>query len=88
MIDGVSTIGGGSAPGSELPTRLVAIAAPDVIRIEAALRGGDPPVIARIEHDRLVFDLRTVPAGHDERLGALISAAIPVKSPGSVLTGP
>jgi L-seryl-tRNA(Ser) seleniumtransferase len=32
----------------------------DVVSAERKLRGGDPPVIARIEDDRLVLDLRTV----------------------------
>ena len=44
VIDGVSTIGGGSAPGSELPTRLVAIVEPGLSadRLEARLRALDP----------------------------------------------
>jgi len=43
VIDGASTIGGGSAPGSALPTRLVALAADDVSAstLEARLRAGD-----------------------------------------------
>ena len=62
VIDGASTIGGGSAPGAELPTRLVAVnrAGQSADAIEAALRRHDPPVIARIEHDCVVIDLRTV----------------------------
>jgi L-seryl-tRNA(Ser) seleniumtransferase len=57
---GESAVGGGSLPGETLPTALLAIrvAAPD----EAAghLRANEPPVIARIEGDRLVLDPRTV----------------------------
>ena len=76
VIDGASTIGGGSAPGSALPTRLVAItSAGAAVRLEAALRRSDPPVIARIEHDQLVLDLRTVPAESDEQLATLLAAA-------------
>jgi L-seryl-tRNA(Ser) seleniumtransferase len=74
VIDGSSTIGGGSAPGSELPTRLVALAVP-AGRLEAALRAGTPPVIARIEDDRVVIDLRTVAPEDDRRLGQLIARA-------------
>ena len=77
MIDGHSTIGGGSAPGSGLPTRLVAVTHPTLSpdAFETALRALDPPVIARIDQDRVVFDLRTVDLADDERLGALINAA-------------
>ena len=65
----VSAIGGGSAPGVELPTVLVAIERDGLTAtaLEARLRGLDPPVIARIEHDRVVLDLRTVPPEDDQR---------------------
>ena len=65
-IDGISTIGGGSAPGSALPTRLVAHRARERERAGTALDGARrraPPVIARIEDDRVVLDLRTVAPG-------------------------
>ena len=73
-LDGVSAIGGGSAPGVELPTRLVAITlegiSPDAL--EARLRGLTPPLIARIERDRLLLDLRTVLPEQDRRIAALL----------------
>jgi L-seryl-tRNA(Ser) seleniumtransferase len=75
VVDGHSTIGGGSAPGSALPTRLVALAhaslSPD--QLDARLRALDPPVIARIDEDRVVIDLRTIPPPDDEKLAALIA---------------
>jgi L-seryl-tRNA(Ser) seleniumtransferase len=62
VVEGASTIGGGSAPGSELRTWLVAVArdgwSPD--RLESRLRRGHPPVVARIVGDRVALDLRTV----------------------------
>ncbi len=71
VIDGFSTIGGGSAPGSELPTRLVAtsLAGVSAAALEARLRQLDPPVIARIHDDRVVLDLRTVAPEDDEVIG-------------------
>jgi L-seryl-tRNA(Ser) seleniumtransferase len=62
VVDGMSTVGGGSAPGAELPTRLVEITRDGMTadRIEAHLRTLEPPVIARIQDDRVVLDLRTV----------------------------
>jgi len=74
VVDGYSTIGGGSAPGSELPTRLVAVDLP-AERLEAALRAQRPPVVARIERDRVVLDLRTVRADQDRELAELVVAA-------------
>jgi L-seryl-tRNA(Ser) seleniumtransferase len=60
VIDGQSTIGGGSLPGETLSTKLVALTVPNPDDFLARLRRGDPPVVARIEDDRVVFDLRTV----------------------------
>jgi L-seryl-tRNA(Ser) seleniumtransferase len=73
VIDGASAIGGGSAPGTELPTRLVAISQPGVSAdaLEARLRALDPPIIARIQDDRLVVDLRTVAPEEDEVVGRM-----------------
>ena len=74
MISGASAVGGGSAPGLHLPTVLLSIArdgeSPDAT--ERWLRSLDPPVIARIEHDRVVLDLRTVLPEQDALLAALL----------------
>jgi L-seryl-tRNA(Ser) seleniumtransferase len=82
LISGVSAVGGGSAPGLELPTVLLAIDTDGqtAATIEASLRALDPPVIARIEHDRVVMDLRTVLPDEDQRLAALLAEA-PVSEP-------
>ena len=71
----MSTVGGGSAPGSELPTRLVQLDRHGTAaqEIEQLLRGLDPPVIARIEDDHVVLDLRTVLPEQDGQIGDLIS---------------
>ncbi len=74
LIDGESVIGGGATPAQSLPTVLIAINAEDVTGLERRLRASDPPVIARIEDDRLVIDLRTVlPAEEEELLRAIES---------------
>ena len=74
VIDGSSTVGGGSAPGSALPTRLVRLERDgfSAETIEQRLRALDPPVIARIQDDRVVLDLRTVLARQDELLQRLL----------------
>lgn len=74
LISGASAVGGGSAPGLQLPTVLLSIGrdgeAPD--QTERWLRTLDPPIVARIEHDRVVIDLRTVLPGEDETLASLL----------------
>ena len=77
MISGSSAVGGGSAPGLELPTVLLSIArdGESADATERWLRSLDPPVIARIEHDRVVLDLRTVLPDQDHTLTALLLRA-------------
>jgi L-seryl-tRNA(Ser) seleniumtransferase len=64
MISEHSQVGGGSLPLQNLPTWAVAFK-PHKARVElleAELRNQDPPIIARISDDRLILDLRTIPA--------------------------
>lgn len=62
IIDGESVIGGGAAPSSVLPTRLLALTFRDLGAEEllAKLRASDPPIVARVEEGRVLIDLRTV----------------------------
>jgi L-seryl-tRNA(Ser) seleniumtransferase len=76
VIEGSSVIGGGSTPEQGLPTYLIAIESDSVVTLERRLRGGDPPVVARIEDQRLVLDLRTVlPEEEPLLVRALLSAS-------------
>ncbi|HEU5003199.1 MAG TPA: L-seryl-tRNA(Sec) selenium transferase [Actinomycetota bacterium] len=74
LVDGFSTTGGGSAPGCRIPTVLLEVTSGrrGAGELRAALVAGDPPVIARVEEDRLVLDLRTVAPEQD----AVVSAAL------------
>jgi L-seryl-tRNA(Ser) seleniumtransferase len=76
LADGVSTLGGGSAPGSTLPTVLIAATHADASasQLESLLRHSDPHVIGRIQDDRVMLDLRTVPPEQDDRLLAILNA--------------
>ena len=62
LVDGSSTIGGGSAPGNEIATKLLGISCIKMPakRIERALRSGNPPIIGRIKDDLYLLDLRTI----------------------------
>jgi len=75
LVSGSSAVGGGSAPGLELPTVLLSIAkdGESADATERWLRSLDPPVIARIERDLVVLDLRTVLPDQDEALTSLLA---------------
>ena len=62
VVRGASAIGGGSTPGLELPGPLlrVTVRGQSAAQLERRLRDGEPPVVARIERDNLLLDLRTV----------------------------
>ncbi len=67
-----SQVGGGAMPGQSLDSWAVALR-PSLLKIsqvEHRLRQAELPVIARIEEDRLLFDLRTVA---DEELELLLA---------------
>jgi L-seryl-tRNA(Ser) seleniumtransferase len=60
IIDGESTIGGGSLPGATIPTTLLALNISHPDSFLADLRRLETPIIARIMNDSVVFDPRTV----------------------------
>jgi L-seryl-tRNA(Ser) seleniumtransferase len=73
VVDGESMVGGGSLPGSTLPTRLVAIGGPGKKKalslaqtLAQRLRSQEPPIIGRISGDVLLLDPRTVFPEEDE----------------------
>ncbi len=77
VVETLSTIGGGSLPGETLPSWAVSIDSTGIEggarMLSSRLRSGDPPVVGRIEDERVVLDLRTVPPDQD---GALARAAV------------
>jgi L-seryl-tRNA(Ser) seleniumtransferase len=62
VIQATARVGGGALPLLELPGPVVAIARPGLSAddLAARLRAADPPVIARIEDDRVLLDPRTL----------------------------
>ncbi len=73
-------VGGGSAPGRTLPGAAVTCAGIDATRFAAHLRTQELPVIARIEDDTVLLDLRSVPVEDDAALTAALVAAITATS--------
>ncbi|HET7840568.1 MAG TPA: L-seryl-tRNA(Sec) selenium transferase [Terriglobia bacterium] len=67
---GESVIGGGSTPGQSLPTRILAVnwSGHSAQELEGILRRNSPPIIARVEDDKVLLDLRTVLEGQDEEI--------------------
>ena len=60
VVQGESTVGGGSLPGKSIATYLLAIDYPKPDRLLTRLRATDPPIIARTQDDHVLIDPRTV----------------------------
>ena len=75
VIESSSVIGGGATPERPLKSCVIAVDCADVVEAERRCRLNDPPVVARIEDGRLLFDLRTVFAHEEHELASAIKAA-------------
>ncbi|CAO0822764.1 L-seryl-tRNA(Sec) selenium transferase [Desulfarculales bacterium] len=82
--EGASQVGGGAMPLAAPRTRLVEVAVQGLssTRLEGGLRGGEVPIIARLEDGRLLLDVRTL-VGDDQdvitqALACLAGVACPV----------
>jgi len=78
VVTSEGTVGGGGAPGQELPGWAVAVDP----AYAAPLRLGDPAVVSRIERGRCLLDLRCVPPADDAALAAAVCTAAGRPRPG------
>ena len=76
IIPGQSTVGGGSLPEETLATSLLALSVRYPNAFTSHLRRADPPIIARIENDRVVLDPRTVLVEQEEDLLRVLEGLI------------
>ncbi|TCW21857.1 L-seryl-tRNA(Sec) selenium transferase [Dietzia cinnamea] len=70
-VRSVAAVGGGGAPGVELPSAAVSL--PE--SFADALRAGRPAVLGRVTEGRCLLDLRALPPGDDDELAALVLRA-------------
>ena len=77
VVEGRSTVGGGSLPGTSLPSRLVAIHHTDLEQLATRLRQEKIPVIGRIQDGRFLIDPRTIlPEQVEILLQSLVNCAM------------
>jgi len=80
IADGFSLAGGGSTPDQSLPSKIVRIASTrhTAAKLEQRLRrpSSGVSVIARVEKDRVILDLRTVFPEQEPQLAAALAAAL------------
>jgi L-seryl-tRNA(Ser) seleniumtransferase len=78
IVDGESILGGGAAPSSSLPTRVLALTCEGLSADELAarLRSSDPPIIARVDEGRVLLDLRTVFPEQETAIAAALNRIV------------
>ena len=81
VTDGASAVGGGAAPGTTIPSCLLEVSVQGLTpaTLERRLRESTPPVVARIDHDRLLIDLRTVSPSDDNALVGVLAGLAAVE---------
>ena len=67
VVETEASVGGGAFPTARILSYAVALQGSPAA-IEERLRRGDHPVVGRIANGRVLLDMRSVPAGHDEEL--------------------
>ncbi len=78
VIKEFSAVGGGALPLAKLPTFAVAAAFPgtSTSRLAEKLRSLEPPLLLRVQQDRLLLDPRTLVEGDRELIPGLIGEAM------------
>jgi L-seryl-tRNA(Ser) seleniumtransferase len=76
VVELAAVTGGGTYAGEQIPSIGVAIDGRDAESLLAALRSGDPPVLARVEDGVIVCDARTVLPEEDDAFLAALTAAL------------
>ena len=76
VMDGESAVGGGSLPGTTLPTKLLAFEVDNADEIMSNLRQVSPPIIARVADGQLLFDPRTILEHQEAHLLSTLQALL------------
>ena len=74
VVESRSVLGGGAAPGSTLPTHALAVSSKTMKAdvITEKLRQWSTPIIARVEDERVLLDLRTVAPEQESVIAAAL----------------
>jgi L-seryl-tRNA(Ser) seleniumtransferase len=77
--DDSSEFGGGSVPTQQIPTKVVAVrhASLSLEALSTKLRLGRPCIFARVQHERVLFDVRTLQDGEEDEIAASLGRLLP-----------
>lgn len=71
VVESEATVGGGAFPSARIPSAALAISG-NAEQLDQRLRHGETAIVGRIEHDRLLLDMRSIPATLDAAFKAAL----------------
>ncbi len=77
VAESEATVGGGSLPGESFPSYVLSLSVKSPDKFLKKLRGQNPPLIARTENDKILFDPRTALLEQDHLLLAILHSLLP-----------
>jgi L-seryl-tRNA(Ser) seleniumtransferase len=77
VIESEAMVGGGSLPGETLPSFVFSISVKSPNKFLTKLREKDPPIIARTENNKILFDPRTILVEQDGILLSILQSLLP-----------
>ena len=75
LVDTEASVGGGAFPTAKIPSVAIALSG-SAAEIEARLRAGEPPLLARVADGRVLVDVRTILPAQDDVLVSVLEAAL------------
>jgi L-seryl-tRNA(Ser) seleniumtransferase len=75
VVASEASVGGGAFPTARIASSALALGG-DAMEMERALRAAPVPIVGRIASDRLVLDMRSVPAAHDAAFVDAVATAL------------
>jgi L-seryl-tRNA(Ser) seleniumtransferase len=76
VFESESTVGGGSLPDESLPTFVLSLSVKNPDKFLKTLRAHNPPIIARTENDKILFDPRTILDEQDKQLFTILHSLL------------
>jgi len=76
VVESESTVGGGSLPEESVPTFVLSLMVKSPDTFLKRLRESNPPVIARTENAKVLFDPRTVLEGQDVQITSILRSVL------------
>jgi L-seryl-tRNA(Ser) seleniumtransferase len=80
VVASEATVGGGAFPSSRIPS-VALTRTGNASTLDSRLRAGNTPIVGRIERDRLLLDLRSIPPALDVSLGQALASALGSETP-------